>query len=292
MLFKYCPINEYSIKSLVENKLYLNHLNMMNDSAEGFCKIISGFPDYNEKTERYDLIIKTWCGESGWLPSEYEYKEYIDSMRELEPNVPQLLDSARISCFTNTALNPTMWAHYANNRTGICIEFDQDKIRELEDIYIFDVKYKDRPPTIDTAVLTLIADQVNYNHDAIYDDYQEKFKHLYEQAFDEGRNLLLEIYNGILATKSQEWSYEQEKRLIYILSFSQEDKLAKKYKTGINISLPEGCIKSVILGEKTSEHDKKLIVSAIKKHSKHIKLKRATITQGEYLLSIRDEVFS
>ena len=123
---------------------------------------------------------------------------------------------------------------------------------------------------------------------AIYDDYQEKFKHLYEQAFDEGRNLLLEIYNGILATKSQEWSYEQEKRLIYILSFSQEDKLAKKYKTGINISLPE----SVILGEKTSEHDKKLIVSAIKKHSKHIKLKRATITQGEYLLSIRDEVFS
>lgn len=37
----------------------------MDDSAEVFCNVISGFPDYNEKTERYDLILKTWCGESG-----------------------------------------------------------------------------------------------------------------------------------------------------------------------------------------------------------------------------------
>ncbi|HCR1993737.1 TPA: DUF2971 domain-containing protein, partial [Enterobacter hormaechei subsp. steigerwaltii] len=291
-LFKYCPISEYSIKSLVENKLYLNHLNMMNDSAEGFCNVISGFPDYNEKTERYDLILKTWCGESGWLPSEDEYNEYIDSMREIEPSVPELLDSARISCFTNTALNPTMWAHYARDRTGICIEFDENKIKELEDMYIFDVKYLDRPPTVDTAVLTLIADQVEYNNDAIFKGYTDGYEHLYEQAFEEGRSVLWEVFNGMLATKSQEWSYEQEKRLIYLLSFPEEEQLAKNDKIGINISLPEGCIKSVILGERTTAHDKDLIIAAIKKHEGSIKLKRAVITQGEYLLSIRDEDFN
>ncbi|MCM7380981.1 DUF2971 domain-containing protein [Enterobacter hormaechei] len=292
MLFKYCPISEYSIKSLVENKLYLNHLNMMNDSAEGFCNVVSGFPDYNEKTERYDLILKTWCGESGWLPSEDEYNEYIDSMREIEPSVPELLDSARISCFTNTALNPTMWAHYARDRTGICIEFDENKIKELEDMYIFDVKYLDRPPAIDTAVLTLIADQVEYNNDAIFKGYTDGYEHLYEQAFEEGRSVLWEIFNGMLATKSQEWSYEQEKRLIYLLSFPKEEQLAKNDKIGINISLPEGCIKSVILGERTTAHDKDLIIAAIKKYEGSIKLKRAVITQGEYLLSIRDEDFN
>lgn len=265
---------------------------MMNDSAEGFCNVISGFPDYNEKTERYDLILKTWCGESGWLPSEDEYNEYIDSMREIEPSVPELLDSARISCFTNTALNPTMWAHYARDRTGICIEFDENKIKELEDMYIFDVKYLDRPPTVDTAVLTLIADQVEYNNDAIFKGYTDGYEHLYEQAFEEGRSVLWEVFNGMLATKSQEWSYEQEKRLIYLLSFPEEEQLAKNDKIGINISLPEGCIKSVILGERTTAHDKDLIIAAIKKHEGSIKLKRAVITQGEYLLSIRDEDFN
>ncbi|RXO32761.1 DUF2971 domain-containing protein [Salmonella enterica] len=292
MLFKYCPINEYSIKSIVENKIYLNHLNMMNDSAEGFCNVLSGFPDYNEKTERYDLILKTWYGESGWLPSEDEYNEYIGSMREIEPSVPELLDSARISCFTNTALNPTMWAHYARGRTGICIEFDEDKIKELEDAYIFNVKYMDRPPTVDTAVLTLIADQVEYNNDALFKGYTDGYEHLYEQAFEEGRSVLWEIFNGMLATKSQEWSYEQEKRIIYLLSFPKEEQLAKIDKSGINISLPEGCIKSVILGERTTVHDKSLIVSAIKKHEGDIKLKRAVITQGDYQLSICDEDFN
>ncbi len=292
MLFKYCPISEYSIKSLVENKIYLNHLNMMNDSAEGFCNVLSGFPDYNEKTERYDLILKTWYGESGWLPSEDEYNEYIGSMREIEPSVPELLDSARISCFTNTALNPTMWAHYARDRTGICIEFDEDKIKELEDAYIFNVKYMDRPPTVDTAVLTLIADQVEYNNDALFKGYTDGYEHLYEQAFEEGRSVLWEIFNGMLATKSQEWSYEQEKRLIYLLSFPKEEQLAKRDKSGISISLPEGCIKSVILGERTTAHDKSLIVSAIKKHKGNIILKRAVRTQGDYLLSIRDEDFN
>lgn len=292
MLFKYCPISEYSIKSLVENKIYLNHLNMMNDSAEGFCNVLSGFPDYNEKTERYDLILKTWYGESGWLPSEDEYNEYIGSMREIEPSVPELLDSARISCFTNTALNPTMWAHYARDRTGICIEFDEDKIKELEDAYIFNVKYMDRPPTVDTAVLTLIADQVEYNNDALFKGYTDGYEHLYEQAFEEGRSVLWEIFNGMLATKSQEWSYEQEKRLIYLLSFPKEEQLAKRDKSGISISLPEGCIKSVILGERTTAYDKSLIVSAIKKHKGNIILKRAVRTQGDYLLSIRDEDFN
>lgn len=172
-------------------------------------------------------------------------------MREIEPSVPELLDSARISCFTNTTLNPTMWAHYAHSRTGICIEFDEDKIKELEDTYIFDVKYLDLPPTVDTAVLTLVADQVDYNNHALYEGHTDGYETLYEQAFEEGRSVLWEIYNGILATKSQGWSYEQEKRLIYISSFPKEEQLAKNDKSGINIPLPEGCIKSVILGEKT-----------------------------------------
>lgn len=292
MLFKYCPVIDYTIKSLVENNIYLNHLNMMNDSAEGFCNVISGFPNYNEKNERYDLILKTWTGDSGWLPSEDEYNEYIGSMSEIEPSVPELLDSARISCFTNSAINPTMWAHYARNRTGICIEYDEEKIKELEDAYVFDVKYLVRPPTVDTAVLTLIADQVEYNNDALFKGYTDGHEPLYEQAFEEGRLLLWEIYNGMLATKSKEWSYEQEKRLIYILSFLKEEQLAKADKSGLNIPLPKGCIKSVILGERTTVHDKNLVVSAIKKHEWSIKLQRVERKQGDYFLSIRDEDFN
>lgn len=291
MLFKYCPITEYSIKSLLDNTLYLNHLNRMNDSAEGFCNVISGFPDFDDKGERLNLILNTWCGASGYSPTNEEYDEYIDSMREIEPSVPFLLDATRISCFTYTALNPTMWAHYAADRAGICIEFDEDKFKELEDMYVFDVRYLERPPTIDTAVLTLISDQVEYNNDALYKGYTDGYKDLYEQAFEEGRSVLWGIFNGMLATKSQEWSYEQEKRLIYLLSYSNEDQVAMKEESGLNVALPKNCIKSVILGEKTSEKDINIIISTIARSGSDIKLKRVMRTQGDYSLSLEDYVF-
>ncbi|MBA8867458.1 hypothetical protein FHW11_004649 [Pantoea agglomerans] len=288
-MFKYCRVNEYSIKSLVDNTLFLNHLNKMNDSAEGFCSVISGFPDYEDKSERYDLILNTWNGGADWLPSKDEYTEYIDSMRVEEPNVPEILDSTRISCFTNTALNPTMWAHYAGDRTGICIEFNEEMLKDLDDIYVFDVKYLSRPPTIDTAVLTLIADQVEFDNYALHKGYTDGYEHLYEKGFEEGRSILWEIFNGILATKSLEWSYENEKRLTYLLSFSHEDQLAKTNKSGINVKLPEGCIKSVILGEKTSDDDKKIITSALKNSGRDVNLMRAVRKQGEYLLTLIEE---
>ncbi|ECF7019542.1 DUF2971 domain-containing protein [Salmonella enterica] len=288
MLFKYCPVSDYSLNSLENNTLYLNHLCMMNDSAEGFCRVENGFPKYNERGPRYEKIIKAWYGESGGNPSEYEYGEYIDSMREIEPSVPDLLDSARISCFTSTALNPTMWAHYAKGMTGICIEFDEEKFKGLEDMHIFDVNYLDHPPTVDTAVLTLIGDQIDYNNDALFKGYTDGFEHLYEQAFDECQGILFEIFNGILATKSTEWSYEKEKRLIYQLSFSKEDIEAKNKKSGINIRLPEYCIKNVILGEKTTSVDKGLIISAIERSGRHIGLKRVVRRPNEYALSLID----
>jgi hypothetical protein len=290
MLFKYCPVSPYAIDSLQNNTLYLNHLNMMNDSAEGFCYVESGFPKYNENNPRYEKIIKTWYGESGGTPSEYEYDEYIGSMREIEPNVPDLLNSARISCFTNTPLSPTMWAHYAKGMTGICIEFHEDKFKELEDMYIFDVKYLEHPPTVDTAVLTLIGDQIEYNNDALFKGYTDGCEHLYNQAFDECQGILFELFTGILATKSKDWSYEQEKRLIYLLSFSQEEIEAKDKKVGINIRLPDNCIKNVILGEKTTAEDKELIISAIKNTGGDIGLKRVVRRQNDYSLSLIDEM--
>lgn len=76
-------------------------------------------------------------------------------------------------------------------------------------------------------MLTLVADQVDYNNHALYEGHTDGYETLYEQAFEEGRSVLWEIYNGILATKSQGWSYEQEKRLIYISSFPKEEQLAK-----------------------------------------------------------------
>ena len=75
------------------------------------------------------------------------------------------------------------------------------------------------------------------------------------------------------------------------MSFPDEEQLAKKNKDGINISLPKDCIKSVILGERTSDHDKEIIVKAIKDSGAGIKLKKVVRKQGEYLLTIVDESF-
>lgn len=290
-MYKYCPISKYSVEIITKNNIFFNHINKMNDSAEGFCHVESGFPKFNDKNERYKRIIQIWYGESGGNPSRYEYDEYIDSMREIEPNVNDIINSSRISCFTKTPLNPTMWAHYANSMTGICLEFDEEKMSELEEVYIFEVDYLATPSTIDSAIITLLNDQIEYNAAALQKGYMDGCEHLYEDGFRKCQSLKFNIFKNMLATKSKEWSYEQEKRMVYHLSLKQVDQRAKESEGGITLSLPKNSLKNVILGEKTSEKDKGVIIRAIKKSESCIGLKRIVRKPNEYSLTLIDEKF-
>jgi len=81
-------------------------------------------------------------------------------------------------CFSAAWDSPVMWAHYAEKHTGICLGFD------IEDKVVSTVEYTDKKVDVEFG------------------------SHL------PNHGLSVELMNKVLATKSTDWAWEQERRVL------------------------------------------------------------------------------
>lgn len=85
--------------------------------------------------------------------------------------------------------SPLMWGQYAHNEQGVCIEFDSDKIPNLESVYSSKVYYVTIVPFID------IPKPIACGKEDI-------------------RNLILKNKDAFFFTKHKHWEHENEYRIV------------------------------------------------------------------------------
>ncbi|WP_187268771.1 DUF2971 domain-containing protein [Aeromonas hydrophila] len=142
--------------------------------------------------------------------------------------------SVGVLCFTTKEDNLLMWAHYANNHTGICIEFD----RNAE---FFNGQYKNACGLFGRTVK----------------DYYQNIGKLREVKYEIERPMYvepseLEYNTESWFVKSPEWEYEEEQRLLLPLDLAKKTQVEFPfYRVAPTI------IKSVILGCQMSVSTKK-----------------------------------
>lgn len=275
----------------------MNHYERFNDPFECRNEVLKGFPNKDENSPRISGIIKAWGFDDELDPSALEsYEDLVLSLEDTEPNVPLTIDSARISCFSKNSNNLLMWAHYANGLRGFCVEFDEDEILPDDvDAGIFEVLYEDKPPFIDTAIIAVLNDQANYHEDAIYeteerlkyavlDSETEESANSEVQMYKEYLNLVYlknrEIYQKMLATKSIEWQYEEELRIILQTENINNNEVFLKY--------PVKSIKCIIVGEKMSISQRETLKKIVQLKSFDIKFKIATRVPGRFEVIVHD----
>lgn len=100
-LYNYTSININTIKSILNEQLWLSHTNSFNDPVD---------------------------------PSIKQFKKYKEDYN-------YLLDSIKVGCLTTKNDNTLMWSHYADKHIGICIEYDIGKIYEKDNLIINKVNY-------------------------------------------------------------------------------------------------------------------------------------------------------
>lgn len=188
---------------------------------DGFCGIKCSLPkDYNDPYELFlgvDLTVST--------ESLATYRDIIQGL----PHFPT-------TCFSKSSIVAPMWAHYAQNHSGFALEFDIETIQgHFEGIEIRDVTYKVAPnPALATA-LERVAVTKKPRH-AVW----------LRQA------VLTEAY----FSKYQDWSYEQECRLV------DRDRYVENVAGNDILFLPTDCITAMMVGSKFPEekipHSKEL----------------------------------
>ena len=116
-------------------------------------------------------------------------------------NVERRFRSFGIACFTQAYDNPLMWSHYANNHKGFCIEYGVRAMNVLDEPEFgqFYVQYASELSKICVS-------------EALFAPHQ--------------------VMNRMIGTKSADWAYEKEWRLVH---FEKKAELAD-LPTGIEIS--------------------------------------------------------
>ncbi len=252
-LYKYrqwnelCVDQQYQKKILTENEVYLSSANQFNDpfdAAIPFRFKPEQMTPVNifSKLHQIGRSLEPKISEEELLQKCYnqQYSGHFENgsywRASYEEDI-KAYNTFGILSLTSKMNNLLMWSHYANSHRGFCVGLDKYKLREALEGTLEPINYSEEVPYID----------------------------LFKNDQEDRTNLLL--------TKSSEWKYEDEYRLI------------KSFSSRTAYKLPNDAILEIYLGLKMPEVEREEIVKLAK-----VKFPKAKLFQSTVLLE-RFELF-
>lgn len=178
-LFKYCSPKQRNLDNIRDRKMWFSAPSEFNDVFD--CRMAVSF-DLFEKMAR-EIVPNN----VNMQPGSQAWKKMKKAARQLQRQTEEQFDALRhemgIACFSENEYSLLMWAHYASNHKGICVEYNmEDFISELGFSPV---------PVIYSVERAAIEEYVPNDSESL------------KQPFIDS-----------LIRKSKEWEYEKEWRII------------------------------------------------------------------------------
>lgn len=160
---------ERDLNSIFENYFYAPNAEKLNDPCETLV--------LSDRVKTQTKLFGKIFGE--------KTKDSLVSLHSALDNFVTTKKDVGIYSLSKSYNDELLWAHYANNHQGFCIEYDYDTLMDKNsfyNFYSFDVEYSSQPPQIDIRDVS------------------------------SGDNKVL--LKKIAGTKSKKWLYEKEIRII------------------------------------------------------------------------------
>ena len=123
--------NHNKLSSLENNQIWFSRIDKLNDPFDGYsCCYLKDFID-PEKYENINEFIEAW-------------NKYLNKLRQ------ELYSTSFTKCINNFP----MWAHYTNNFSGFCLEFEV-----VDSSKLFEVKYSVRKFDVASIIDQIITDR-------------------------------------------------------------------------------------------------------------------------------------
>lgn len=250
-LFRFEPDLDDRIKALRENKLWISDPLKFNDPFDVNLNIVDQFDRSSFEEIQYKKAAKLLFenydeSDAHWMFSMHAIQtikdwatDYPNSCIEnIQDAVKAHLKTFGVQCFSQDWKIPLSWAHYSNSHKGYCIEYE----------------------LAEWAVVLNNSGEFSL-HNVIYSNQLTEVC-LSEIIFSPHRTL-----PRLLATKTADWAYEQERRLI---CFTKKDQA---------IEMPNGLkMKSLIAGLNASDSLK----TSLKSASKYLDIQYFEIEESKY----------
>lgn len=215
--FKYLDKNEQKEAMIYKNSFIPNKL-------YNFRPL---YDDNKTNIEKFDSLRerRIWLSSLEMLNDPFEYENfYLDpdseknptALEELSKKIRNFKKLLSVACFTNDINNLPLWAHYANNHKGFCVEYtlgdDNDKICFKNNKSYPLPNDKDSIFPISYGIKRVNAHKValNYMNSIFRDSGRPIFK-------DDRSQISYAMQMYLLGTlKHKTWRYENEYRLLWL----------------------------------------------------------------------------
>lgn len=124
-LFRYRKANEFSLDELENSYIYFPSTDELNDPFDSSHMMLNLTKDDSEMEKLYGQLLEMSPNE--WTRSYIirKYQNKPELLRELVVNgTAKFISTYGIACFTVTPIHIVLWATYANNHEGICLQYD------------------------------------------------------------------------------------------------------------------------------------------------------------------------
>ncbi|MFA6262056.1 MAG: DUF2971 domain-containing protein [Bacteroidia bacterium] len=254
-LYKYRPLDEWTIKELKERTIHFKCPNEYNDPFD--CRINLIIDGTDEQWESYRQRMGITTDELKAYKAERKIKVENSGSYYKEIHRHSLLN-IRLSCFSEVPDNILMWSHYADSHKGICLMFETI---EFDTIQYLDLNKED----------------LQYNSSKLPPDHSGIIRVRYAEKLPESYNHLEYDKDKIapfLMTKSTDWAYEKEWRMM----------LPKEALKTDNPRYLDNQLKGIIFGLNCSDENKNNIKDIFKGQA--VSFYQATAIKNEYKLEI------
>lgn len=262
-LFKYRSCSEQNINAFDKDELWFASADCMNDGFDARTFVSKEDKDYVKETfeslfkgkkidyasqQFKNLEFKFQIERNPFQPDSIDseaFEEYknklmdvirsdVDSVFPLIPSIIQT--SSKLCCFSETVASTTMWGLYGENETGYCLEYSSDLLSQADSDgnrgLLFPVLYNDQRICLTREFYFFIE----YN--GLISKLckasgieEEKMKAVFLPCPD------ITMVIKITLTKSSDWSYEKEWRLILPNKDSSDKTKAITHKQAIGVYL-------------------------------------------------------
>jgi len=130
-LFRYRPVNEYSLNALIYNELWSSRPDTFNDPYDtSFVINEINLIDYAlSKLDKFFFLNYAKQNNIDSTDLKKIAREFITNLYSKNLNTYKKL--YMVVCFSEDVFNEAMWAHYANNGKGFAIEYNYNDIYKL-----------------------------------------------------------------------------------------------------------------------------------------------------------------
>ncbi|MGZ8191312.1 MAG: DUF2971 domain-containing protein [Methylococcaceae bacterium] len=252
--YKYNKFDEGSLSIIKDGTMKFTHPKHFNDPFD--CHPEVDVEAMTKSTSEDDAFFKRMAIRLNLSPEQMdeEKPKLIENLaRQFFSNFSEIINAnIGICCLSRNPLNLLMWAHYANNHTGFVIEFSIPHIsqsswtstEDIDSLNSFPVVYKKEKPIIVTGKAS------------------KSFKEYF-------------------LTKSIDWEYEQEERVIDFIRGE-----------GIHPYNRKQILKSVIAGMRMSDGDftelKNTVDNINKEHEMNVTVHKAEPVSGDFSLFVKN----